>query len=205
MIVIGEDDFRRLFGVPKGLATDLVLRVKNPKELSTIALKIGESLPDTRQILREEILRTYEAVFNWRGGILLALLTGALLAFLILAWDKASGLSSEEKREIGILKAIGWETSDILLLKFWEGMVLSFSSFLSGIILAYLHIFMGSAMLFSPVIKGWSVLYPNFKPVPFIDFSLVSALFFLSVVPYIVATLIPSWRAATADPDSVMR
>jgi lipoprotein-releasing system permease protein len=205
MIVIGEDDFRRLFGVSKELVTDLVLRVKNPKELSTIALKIGEALPDTRQILREEILRTYEAVFSWRGGILLAFLTGALLAFLILAWDKASGLSLEEKREIGILKAIGWETSDILLLKFWEGMVLSFSSFFAGIILAYLHVFMGSAMLFSPVIKGWSVLYPNFKPVPFIDISQISALFFLSVVPYIVATVIPSWRAATADPDSIMR
>lgn len=205
VIMIGEDDFRRLFGVIKEQATDLVLQVKNPKELSTIALKIAEALPDTRQILREEILRTYEAVFNWRGGILLALLAGALLAFLILAWDKASGLSSEEKREIGILKALGWETSDILLLKFWEGIVISFSSFLSGIVLAYLHVFMGSAVLFSPVIKGWSVLYPNFKPVPFIDFSLVSALFFLSVVPYIVATLIPSWRAATADPDSVMR
>ena len=205
VIMIGEDDFRRLFGVVKAQATDLVLQVKNPKELSTIALKVAEALPDTRQILKEEILRTYEAVFNWRGGILLAFLGGALLAFLILAWDKASGLSSEEKREIGILKAIGWETSDVLLLKFWEGIVLSFSSFLSGIVLAYLHIFMGSAILFSPVIKGWSVLYPNFRPVPFIDFSLVSALFFLSVVPYLVATLIPSWRAATADPDSVMR
>jgi ABC-type lipoprotein release transport system permease subunit len=36
----------------------------------------------------------------------------------------------EEKREIGILKAIGWETSDIIRMKFWEGLVVSLSSFL---------------------------------------------------------------------------
>src|SRR4030042_2514099 len=114
LILISEDDFRRLFGIPKEYATDLTLQVKNPRELSTIALKIAAFLPDTRQILRDEILRTYDAVFNWRGGILVVILLGALLAFIIFAWDKASGLSSEERREIGILKAIGWETYDDL-------------------------------------------------------------------------------------------
>jgi len=48
--------------------TDLVLRVRNPKEIPTIAVKIAELLPDTRIILREEILRTYDAVFSWREG-----------------------------------------------------------------------------------------------------------------------------------------
>ncbi|HSB06686.1 MAG TPA: FtsX-like permease family protein [Thermodesulfobacteriota bacterium] len=205
LIVISEEDFRKVFGGSKDYATDLVLRVKNPRELSTIALKIAERLPDTRLILREEILRTYEAVFNWRGGIMILILTGAMLAFIILAWDKASGLSLEERKEIGILKAIGWETSDVILMKFWEGMVVSLSSFLSGIVLAYVHVFFASATLFEPVLKGWAVLYPQFRLIPFVDASQVAALFFLTVVPYTVATIIPSWRAATVDPDSVMR
>jgi ABC-type lipoprotein release transport system permease subunit len=54
-------------------------------------------------------------------------------------------------------------------------------------------------------LKGWAILYPQFKLTPFIDASQLSALFFLTVVPYTVATIIPSWRAATVDPDSVMR
>ncbi|MEI9476041.1 MAG: FtsX-like permease family protein [Deltaproteobacteria bacterium] len=205
LVLVSDDDFRKLFGTPKGLATDLTLKVRNPRELPTIAVKIAELLPDTRQILRDEILRTYDAVFNWRGGILVVILLGALLAFIIFAWDKASGLSSEERREIGILKAIGWETSDVILMKYWEGMVVSLSSFLSGIILAYVHVFLASSMLFEPVLKGWAVLYPQFKLTPFIDASQVAALFFLTVFPYTVATIIPSWRAATIDPDSVMR
>jgi ABC-type lipoprotein release transport system permease subunit len=205
LVLISEDDFRKVFGTPEGYATDLAVRVRNPKELPTIALKVAELLPDTRQILREELLRTYDAIFSWRGGILLAILFGAVLAFIIFAWDKASGLSVEEKREIGILKAIGWETSDIIRMKFWEGLVVSLSSFLMGIVLAYIHVFFTSFMLFEPVLKGWAVLYPEFKITPFMDGAQVASLFFLTVVPYTVATIIPSWRAAIVDPDSVMR
>ena len=40
---------------------------------------------------------------------------------------------------------------------------------------------------------------------PFIDPYQVAVLFFLTVVPYTVATIVPSWRAAIIDPDSVMR
>ena len=205
LVLISENDFRRLFGGSGDYVTDLTLQVKNPRELSTIALKISEILPDTRVILRDEILRTYDAVFNWRGGMMIVILLGALLAFIIFAWDKASGLSSEERKEIGILKAIGWETSDVIQMKFWEGMIVSLSSFFSGTLLAYVHVFFTSSTLFEPVLKGWAVLYPQFKAIPFIDASQVVSLFFLTVVPYTVATIIPSWRAATVDPDSVMR
>ncbi len=205
LVLISEHDFRKVFGTPKDCATDLAVKVRNPRELPTIALKVAEILPDTRQILKEEILRTYDAIFNWRGGILLAILMGAVLVFIIFSWDKASGLSVEEKREIGILKAIGWETSDIIRMKFWEGLVVSLSSFLMGIVLAYVHVFFTSFILFEPVLKGWAVLYPEFKITPFIDGSQVASLFFLTVVPYTVATIIPSWRAAIVDPDSVMR
>jgi ABC-type lipoprotein release transport system permease subunit len=90
-------------------------------------------------------------------------------------------------------------------MKFWEGMIISLSSFLTGILLAYVHVFFTSAALFEPVLKGWSVLYPRFRLVPFIDGSQMAALFFLTVVPYTVTTIIPSWRAASVDPDSVMR
>ena len=136
---------------------------------------------------------------------MLVILFGALLAFIIFAWDKASGLSAEEKRETGILKALGWETSDVILHKFWEGMTISLTSFFAGLLLAYVHIFFTSAALFEPVLKGWAVLYPKFRLVPFVNPYQVVTLFFLTVVPYTVATIIPSWRASTIDPDSVMR
>jgi cell division protein FtsX len=205
LVLVSAADFKAIFGAAEGLATDLVVRVANPRELQTIALKIAERLPDTRIILREEMLRTYDAVFSWRGGILALLLFGVVLAFVIVSWDKASGLSQEERREIGVLKAVGWETSDVILMKFWEGAVVSLSAYFVGVLLAYVHVFFFSAGLFAPVLKGWAVLYPKFRLVPFIDASELTALFFLTVVPYAVATIIPSWRASVTDPDAVMK
>ncbi len=205
LILISENDFRKLFALPKEYTTDLILEVRNPKELPTIAEKITRLLPDTRPILRDEILRTYDAVFDWRGGIIIVILLASVFAFIIFAWDKAAGLSAEEKREIGILKGIGWETSDILLMKFWEGATVSLISFLLGVLFAYLHVFFTSSTLFESALKGWSVLYPNFRLTPSIDAYQVATLFFLTVAPYTVATLIPSWKAATVDPDAIMR
>lgn len=205
LILVSEADFRKIFAIVPGQSTDLVLKVRNTKELSTIATKITQIHPDTRPILRDEILRTYDAVFDWRGGVIILVLSGVLFAFVILAWDKATGMSAEEKREIGILKAVGWETSDILLMKFWEGATVSLTAFFVGIFLAYLHIFVASAILFEPILKGWSVLYPHFRLTPYINFYQIATLFFLTVIPYTVVTIVPSWRSATIDPDSVMR
>jgi ABC-type lipoprotein release transport system permease subunit len=205
LILVAEEDFRKIFALSDGYATDLVLKVRNANELDTIATKITEIFPDTRPVLRKEILNTYDAVFDWRGGMIVVILSAAVLAFIIMAWDKATGLSAEERKEIGILKALGWETSDVLLMKYWEGAVVSLSSFILGVLAAYLHVFFSSSVLFEPALKGWSVLYPDFRLTPFINAYQIATLFFLTVIPYTVATIVPSWRAATVDPDSVMR
>ncbi len=205
LMLMSAEDYRSLFRVPAGHFTDLTITVRNSHEVPVVAAKIVSMLPDSRPISRREILRTYESIFDWRGGIVVVILASAILSFIIFAMDKATGLSAEERKEIGILKAVGWETSDVLLMKFWEGSIISLTAFLTGVILAYVHVFFSSAVLFAPVLKGWSTLYPEFRLTPDINASQVAVLFFLTVVPYSVATIIPSWRAATIDPDSVMR
>lgn len=205
MIIITAADFHRLFSFPAGQATDLAVTVRNSKELATVAAKIAGQFPDSRPILKSEIQRTYQSIFDWRGGMTLMVLASALFSFIIFAWDKATGLSAEERKEIGILKSIGWETSDVLLLKFWEGTVISLTAFLLGVVLAYGHVFFFSAPLFSQALKGWSVIYPRFQLVPVVNVYQLAVLFFLTVVPYTTATVIPCWRAATTDPDAAMR
>jgi ABC-type lipoprotein release transport system permease subunit len=205
LLLMSVKAFRHLFGVPEGFYTDLVLSVRNPREVRKVAEKLTLLLADSRPILREEILRTYDSVFSWRQGVIFVLLAGAVLAFVIFAWDKASGLSAEERREIGILKAVGWETSDVLRMKFWEGAIISLSAFLIGYLAAYVHVFFASASLFEPVLKGWAVLYPQFQLAPYVDGLQLATLFFFTVFPYVLATIIPVWRTSITDPDAVMR
>jgi ABC-type lipoprotein release transport system permease subunit len=205
LILLTKDDIKGLFDIPSDKATDIVVGVNNELEVPYIASKIKTALPDTRPIMRSELLQTYETLFSWRSGMMLSMFISALIAFFILAWDKATGLSAEEKKEIGILKAIGWETSDILELKFWEGVVISLTSFLTGTIIGYVHVFFLGASFLSPVIKGWSVLFPSFNLIPYINPYQIITLFTLTVIPYMASTIIPSWRTAITDPDEVMR
>lgn len=205
MVLISTKAFRVITGIAEEQFTDIVLSVRNPSEVTKVAEKLIEKLPEVRPVLREEILRTYDSIFSWRQGIVFVLLMGSILAFVIFAWDKASGLSAEEKREIGILKAVGWESGDILHMKFWEGIIVSLTAFILGYLVAYLHVFYGATVLFEPVLKGWATLYPKFRLLPFIDGLQIATLFFFTVFPYVVATIIPIWQASVSDPDAIMR
>lgn len=205
LVLLNDEDFRQFFDIAPGYFTDVALSVANPLEVRNVATKLAQQFPDSRPILRDEILRTYDAIFNWREGIVLAFASLAIFAFAILAWEKASGLAAEEKREVGILKAIGWETGDIVRMKLWEGGLISMTAFLLGYLLAYLHVFRASALLFAPVLKGWAVLYPRFELSPVIDGFQLATLFVFTVIPYAAATLVPIWRTAITDPDAVMR
>jgi cell division protein FtsX len=205
LILMSESTFRKISGIPEGYANDLSVNIRNERESQTIMMKTVKALPDTRPILKKEIIRTYISLFDWRGGYVIVLLWGALLAFFIFAWDKATGLSAEEKTEIGILKGIGWDTSDVLMMKFWEGVVISLSAFLLGVIAAYVHVYFASATFFEHALKGWSILYPKFSLRPSVNPYQLAILFFLTVVPYTLLTIVPTWKVAITEPDLVMR
>jgi len=205
LIIMNIDDARDLFAIPPAMATDLCIYVANPTEIETIAKKIAQLLPDTRVLTKSQIQKTYQVVFSWRSGFASICLLTALVAFAILAWDKASGLSPEEKREIGILKILGWETADILAVRFWESTLVSTLAFIFGCTAAYLHVAFFDATLLKPVMVGWSVIHPPFKLLPSVTLADLLLIFTFSVLPYLGATVIPAWRCSTVPPDSVIR
>ncbi len=203
LILMNLHDARDLFAIPEGLVTDLLVYAANPDEVETIARKISERLPGSRVITRNQILKTYKVVFSWRSGLGTICLLTALAAFVILAWDKASGLSREEMKEVGILKILGWQTTDIILLRFCESLSVSFFAFLLGYVLAWVHVVYFNGALFRPVFLGWSVIRPAFSLVPSFAADDLLLVFSISVIPYLCATAVPAWRAATVRADSV--
>jgi ABC-type lipoprotein release transport system permease subunit len=205
MILMSKESVREIFDIAENKATDIVVKVPNPEEVTTIASKIKLMYPDTRVISSTDLKVSYQNIFDYKSGVFLALFTVTLFTFFMIIYDKASGLSSEEKREIGILKAIGWRVDDVLKEKFYESFILSFLAFLMGTVLAFGFVYLFQAPLLREIFVGYSQLKTSFE-LPFIfDIQTLFLVFFLSVPIYIAATIIPSWRAATLEVDEVIR
>lgn len=205
IIVLTKDDARDLFGIDEDMATDIVVSVANPKEIPTIAQKIKLLYPDTRIITNEDLKVSYANIFDYKSGVFLAIFIVALFTFFMVVYDKSSGLSAQEKKEIGILKAIGWTVDDVLKEKFYESFIVSFLAYLFGIILAFVFVYIFQAPLLENIFTGYSKLKTTFT-LPFVfDFQTLFLVFFLSVPIYIAATIIPSWRVATLETDEVIR
>lgn len=204
MMLMSLSDARALFDIPQPYITDLLVSVANPREIDTVAAKIAERIPGSRVITRKQIMKTYSVVFSWRSGFGGICLLASLIAFVILAYDKASGLSREDLREVGILKILGWQTTDVMAIRFWESGIVSLLAFVSGYALAWLHIVWWHGFLFRPLLLGWSVLRPQLHLVPPFDAGDLLLVFTLSVLPYLCATVVPAWRSSVVRPDTVM-
>ena len=205
MIVMSKDTIRDIFNIEETKATDIVVKVSNPNEVNTVALKIKQLYPDVRVITKEDLKVSYQKIFDYKSGIFLALFIISLFTFFIIIYDKVSGLSGEQKKEVGILKAIGWKVDDILKEKFYESFIISFISYSLGIILSIGFVYLFQAPILKDIFLGYSELKPNFE-LPFIfDIQTLFLVFFLSVPIYISATIIPAWRVATLEADEVIR
>ncbi len=205
MIVMSIDNAREIFDMEPSLATDIVVKIPNIDEIATIAQKIKQQYPDTKVITKDDLKISYQNIFNYKSGLFLALFVISLFTFFIIIYDKLSGLSSEEKREVGVLKAIGWRVEDVLKAKFYEGFIVSFFAYLLGLLLSFAFVYIFQAPLLKNIFIGYSELKPAFE-LPFVlDIQTLALVFFLSVPIYIAATIIPSWRSATLEADEVIR
>ncbi|MFA5460579.1 MAG: FtsX-like permease family protein [Sulfurimonas sp.] len=205
VIVMSKESVREIFDISAQKATDIVVRVANFNEVATVASKIKLLYPDTRVITKDDLKISYQNIFDYKSGIFLALFSVSLFTFFIIIYDRVSGLSSEQKREIGILKAVGWRVDDVLREKFYEGFIVSIFSYLFGITLAFTFVYILKAPLLQNIFIGYSQLKTSFT-LPFVfDIQTLALIFFLSVPIYIAAIIIPSWRSATLEADEVIR
>jgi ABC-type lipoprotein release transport system permease subunit len=205
LLIFSTQTAKELLSLKNDEATDIALKITNSDETDNIGKKIDNRFPSLRVVSKQQLQATYQTLFGWRGGLLLYGSVMALLAFVMLVWDKATGLSANEQKELGILKSVGWSINNVLWLKISEALIISLSATLLGLVLAYLHIFLFDASFLKPFLAGWSVLYPSFELPLLVDFGDLLLIAILSIVPYLTASIIPAWFAAVTDPAEIMR
>jgi len=194
-----------IFGMNEDKITDIVVKVANPEEIPTVASKIRIIFPDARVITNKDLEISYQNIFDYKSGMFLALFVVSIFTFFIIVYDKASGMSSEEKREIGVLKALGWKIEDVLKEKFYESFIISFLGYIIGVLIALSFVYIFNAPLLSNIFTGYSELKTDFELPFLIDYNTLFLIFFLTVPIYIASTIIPSWRSATIETDKVLR
>jgi ABC-type lipoprotein release transport system permease subunit len=205
LIVTTPEHARRLLGVPEGMATDLAVDLTTADEAPVVSARIEEHMAGARVLDKRLLRRTYELTFDTRGGLLAAVLLPALAAALLLAWERLTGLGEGERREIGVLKAVGFGTADVLAVRMWESLVLSFAAAVLGLGVAYAYVFVAGAPGMAHALLGWSAIHPPFDLVPALDVTQLVALVAGVVVPFVAISVVPAWRAAVIDPDRAMR
>jgi ABC-type lipoprotein release transport system permease subunit len=205
VVLCDEEDARVLLGMPPGDATDLAITLANPAEARVVARTILERLPGMRVIERDLRARVYQLAYGRRSGLGLGASIPALLALLVLGWDRASGLGPDERREIAILKAVGWSTSEVLWAKLFESILVGAFATALGLALAYVWVFVLGAPGIRQALVGWSVLYPRSSFTPAVDVAQLLGITIAVLGPFVLLGVVPAWRAATADPLESMR
>lgn len=196
----------------EGMATDFVVRCQPGYESSVsraIRKKAVIAFTDSRVQLTINSRMELAALlargqFHQEGIFNLHFVIVFVVGILVVLVTSGLGLS-ERRREVGILKATGWQTDEVLLRSLVESLLLSVAAASVSILIAFLWLRVLNgfwvASIFIPGVAAIPSLTVPFRltPVP------VLLAFVISLSVTMTGTIWSSWRAATVSPEEAMR
>ena len=205
LIIMDISLAREILNIDEEEATDILLNVPNELERANVKTQLILKHSNIRIIQKEDIQKNYKNLFNYKGGFFLMFFIIVLFTFVLILYQRYSMISSSERKEIGILRAVGWSIKDIIILKISETYLLAFLAFILGNIFAYIFVYILNAPFLINIFLGFQNLENNVILNPSIDFSLLFMLFLFFIIPYISAVLIPVWKIAVIEPIESMK
>ena len=205
LIIMDISLAKEILNINEDESSDIILNVPNELERPNVKVELILKHLDIRVIQKEDIKKAYENLYNYKGGIFLILFIIVMITFVLILYQRYTMISSSDKKEIGILKAVGWSIKDIIKLKIFETFIVAFLAFLIGIIFAYIFVFILDAPFLSNIFLGFHNLENNVSFIPNISFSSIVTLFIFFIIPFISAVLIPVWKIAVIDAQESMK
>ncbi|MFW3345526.1 ABC transporter permease [Aliarcobacter butzleri] len=205
LIIMDINIAKKILDIKPDFATDIILDVPNPLERQNVKEQILLKESNIRILQKDELKKEYENMFNYKGGIFLILFIVVIFTFILVLYQRYSMISSNDKREIGILKAVGWSIKDIIKLKIIENFIVAFMAFIIGVIFAYIFVFILQAPVLKNIFIGFSNIKNDFILNQNIKISNLITLFLFFMVPFLSAVLIPVWKIAVIDATKSMK
>ncbi len=203
-IIMPIESAKEILGLKNSEVTDIALNVPNESERENIKDKLLSLAYSLRVVSKDDVKKLYENLYNYKGGLfmIMFILTAATLSLLL--YLRYTLAVSAEKKEIAILRAIGWSIKDILKLKFFENLFLFLFAFITGASFAYIYVFIFNAPLLKNIFLGGENLkqFAQFEPV--IDFSSLATVFILFGITFLASVLIPVWKISVTNPKEAL-
>jgi len=204
LILVSNDDARKFFGYKTDEASDLLVYLDNPEYADNVAFTISQLFNNTRVMTRNALTTLVVEAFGRRGGTFQAMWLILLVTLMLLIWAQSAHISVDVGAETGILKAIGWQTGDIIIIKMIESIICGLLGTMTGMLAGFVYALMGTPGI-SGYCLGCASVYPKF-PVPVsCDAGSIILIFLLGTVPVTVVSAIPAWLTGTIDPDDAIR
>lgn len=204
MMVMPIDLARKILGYSEEEVSDITFSVPNHDEWNMMTDKVSALHYELHVVNKNDVQKSYENLFNYKGGMFLMLFLVLLGTFTLILYQRYSMVYSSERRHIGLLRALGWSINDVLKFKFTETVVVVFVSYILGVFIAYVYVFVLGAPLLREIFLGAQNLQNTLNFVPVLDFSVLTSIFLIYALPFIAAVLIPVWRVAVTDPKEAM-
>ena len=204
MVIMPIELAQEIFGMGEDRVSDISFNVVNNSEWDTILTKLHLMFYDIRVMSKDDISKAYSSLYNYKGGLFLVLYLITIVTFMLILYQRYSMVFSLEKRDIGVLRAIGWSIKDVLRVKFYETLIVVLISYILGIVLSYIYVFILNAPILSQIFLGGGNLenIVNFSPI--LEFGTLSSIFILYSIPFFASVLIPVWKVAITSPKEAM-
>ncbi|WP_198304922.1 ABC transporter permease [Arcobacter vandammei] len=199
VIIMNLDIAKELLQIDKEFASDIGFDVRNELERANIREKIFKLDNNLKIIEKTDIKKSYENIFNYKGGFFLTLFTIVIFTLSLIVFQRYSQISSNEKKQIAILKALGFSIKDIIKIKMAENFILSFVAFLLGLIFAFIFVFVLQAPIFKYIFIGFSNIENDFIFDIYFDISSIITIFLFFMIPFLSAVLIPTWKTSAIN------
>jgi lipoprotein-releasing system permease protein len=204
LIIVPIQAARAFFGYRDNEATDLCVYLAEPAAAAAVAAEIQSSAKGTRVLSKDAVRDIARQSYGNRAGVFQLLWMVLLLTAMLVAWAEASSTNLRLNREIGILKATGWSTSNVIEMRLFESAIVACVATLGGMLLGLAYVAAGAPGIKSYFL-GWAVIYPSMEIPMLVTAATVALIAAIGIFPLLVATVIPAWAAGIVDPDEAMR
>ena len=207
IVLMNSRDFQKLTG--QSNVSLIYLRVYNVNDAESIATTIQNTINGNHgkkdfatATTMTSILKTVQNIIGILQLVLVGIASIALVVASIGIMNTMLTSVMERTREIGIMKAIGATTRDIMSIFIIEGALMSSVGGIIGIILGVF----GSQAL-TLILKSFMSMGggSSFQLVPIITITTVVLAIAVSLIVGILSSLYPAWKAARMSPIEAVR